>query len=227
MSARLRVKVCCIASVAEARWAVAAGADVLGLVSHMPSGPGVISDDLIADIVASVPPHIETFLLTSRIDAEAIAAQHAHAHSSALQLVDRVSVDELRRLRKLCPGVKLVQVIHVTGEASIDEAYAAAPWVDALLLDSGNPQLAVKELGGTGRTHDWATSRRIRDAVWPLPLFLAGGLNAGNAAAAIAAVQPYGLDLCSGLRTDGALDADKLGQFSAALPGVAHTRSGG
>jgi phosphoribosylanthranilate isomerase len=213
----MKVKVCCIASIAEARLAVAAGADVLGLVSHMPSGPGVIADALSAEIVASVPAYIESFLLTSRTRAQAIAAQHALVRSSALQLVDHVPVAELRELRQCCPGVKLVQVIHVMGEASIDEAYAAAPWVDALLLDSGNPQLAVKELGGTGRTHDWACSRRIRDAVWPLPLFLAGGLHAGNAAAAVAAVQPYGLDVCSGLRSAGALDAHKLRDFMAAL----------
>jgi phosphoribosylanthranilate isomerase len=59
----------------------------------------------------------------------------------------------------------------------VDEAVAVAPRVDALLLDSGNPALAVKELGGTGRRHDWALSRRIREAV-PVPVFLAGGLRA-------------------------------------------------
>jgi phosphoribosylanthranilate isomerase len=117
----------------------------------------------------------------------------------------------------LCPGVKLVQVIHVTGEASVGAAAAAAPLVDALLLDSGNPALARKELGGTGRTHDWRVSRRIRDAVWPLPLYLAGGLQAGNVADAIEQVRPHGLDLCNGVRTDGRLDAGKLHAFMQAV----------
>ncbi|MBT9489264.1 MAG: phosphoribosylanthranilate isomerase [Rubrivivax sp.] len=210
------IKVCCIASLAEARLAVATGADALGLVSAMPSGPGVIDDTTIAAIAAAVPRPTRTFLLTARTTAESIAEQHARAGTTTLQLVDHVPADELRRLRRLCPAVELVQVIHVTGEDAVAEALAAAPQVDALLLDSGNPALAVKELGGTGRTHDWTLSRRIRDAVWPLPLFLAGGLHAGNVAAALAAVQPQGLDLCSRVRTEGKLDPRRLREFVAA-----------
>jgi len=211
------VKICCIASIEEARLAVQHGAAVLGLVSAMPSGPGVIDDASIAAIAAAMPAATETFLLTARTDADAIAAQHAAAGTTALQLVDHVPHAHLRRLRTLCPGVKLVQVIHVSGDASITEAAAAAPFVDALLLDSGNPHLAVKQLGGTGRVHDWATSRRIRDAVLPLPLFLAGGLRADNVAEAIRTVLPHGLDLCSSVRSDGRLDAAKLGAFMAAV----------
>ena len=216
------VKICCIASVQEARLAVAAGARALGLVSAIPSGPGVIDEAVIGEVAAWVrreSPAVDTFLLTSRTSAEAISEQHQRLRTTTLQLVDHVPVDELKRLRRLCPDAQLVQVIHVQGEASVDEARAAAPWVDALLLDSGNPALAVKELGGTGRTHDWATSRRIRDAVHPVPLFLAGGLHAGNARQALGAVQPHGLDLCSKVRTDGQLDEDKLRAFMAAVRG--------
>ena len=116
--------------------------------------------------------------------------------------------------------MRLVQVIHVSGEASLDDALAVAPWVDAILLDSGNPAAPVKQLGGTGRTHDWAISRRIREAVAALgrPLYLAGGLNAGNVAAAVAAVRPYGVDLCSSVRSAGRLDTQRLAAFFAALP---------
>lgn len=212
-----RVKVCCIASVAEARLAVAAGASALGLVSAMPSGPGVIDDDTAAAIATALRGEaVRTFLLTSRTRAEGIAAQHAHVRPTTLQLVDHVPHDELRRLRALVPDAELVQVIHVTGEEALAEAVAVAPLVDALLLDSGNPRLAVKQLGGTGRSHDWRLSRRIRDAVHPKPLWLAGGLRADNVAEAVATVQPHGLDLCSSVRTDGALDAARLAAFMAA-----------
>jgi phosphoribosylanthranilate isomerase len=214
------VKICCIASVAEARLAIDAGASALGLVSAMPSGPGVIDDATIAQIAAAVAPPTETFLLTARTDADSIAAQHAHAGTTTLQLVDHVPHDDLARVRALRPGVRLVQVIHVTGDASIDEALAAAPFVDALLLDSGNPALAVKQLGGTGRRHDWTLSRRIRDAIAPLPLYLAGGLNEGNVAEAVRTVQPYGLDLCNGVRSAGVLDAGKLRRFFDAVRGA-------
>lgn len=214
------VKICCIASVDEALLALGAGAHALGLVSAMPSGPGVIDDATVAEVASAVrrhAPQAQTFLLTARTLAEAIAEQHAAAGTTTLQLVDHVPHGELRRLRALRPQARLVQVIHVRDEGSLDEASAAAPFVDALLLDSGNPALAVKELGGTGRTHDWALSRRIRDAVHPLPLYLAGGLHAGNVGAAIAAVRPWGLDLCSKVRTEGRLDAAKLDAFMAAV----------
>lgn len=211
-----QVKICCIGSADEARTAVAAGAQALGLVSAMPSGPGVIDEALIADIAAQVPSPVQTFLLTSRQRASEIIAQHRRCRTTTLQLVDHVPADELRRLRDALPDVTLVQVIHVTGPASVDEALAVAPQVDALLLDSGNPSAAVKELGGTGRTHDWMHSRQIVRAS-PRPVYLAGGLNATNVARAIATVRPFGLDLCSGVRSAGRLDPDKLRAFFAAV----------
>ena len=212
----MRVKICCIASVEEARLAIDAGAAALGLVSAMPSGPGPIDEAQIAEIAAAVPPPTETFLLTSQQRAEAIVRQHRHCGTSVLQLVDAVADEDLKHLRATLPEVKLVQVIHVTGTGSVDEALAVAPLVDALLLDSGNPQLAVKQLGGTGRTHDWEHSRAIVDQS-PVPVWLAGGLNVGNVGAAIEAVQPHGIDLCSSVRSHGRLDAMKLAAFMAAV----------
>jgi len=210
------VKVCCIADLDEARLAVSAGASALGLVSAMPSGPGPIPEARIAEIAAVVPAPTETFLLTSLVDAEAIAAQHRRCGTTALQLVDHLPETELRRLRGLAPGVKLVQVIHVTGPESVDQALAAAPFVDTLLLDSGNPGLAVKELGGTGRVHDWTHSRRICETA-AIPVLLAGGLHPGNARAALEQVRPAGLDVCSGLRLNGRLDAGRLRDFFSAI----------
>jgi phosphoribosylanthranilate isomerase len=215
------IKICCIASRDEARLAISMGASALGLVSAMPSGPGPIADELIADIAASVPPPVATFLLTCRQDADAIVEQHRVCRTSTLQLVDTMAPAELRKLRVRLPGIRLVQVIHVGGEESIDEARGYEGLIDALLLDSGNQKLAVKELGGTGRVHDWQISRRIRDAV-KLPLFLAGGLNAGNVLSAAEAVEPHGLDLCSGVRTDGRLDAGKLRAFFDAASGLTY-----
>lgn len=210
------VKICCISSPEEAALAIAAGASALGLVSAMPSGPGVIGEDMIAEIAAVVPPGIHTFLLTSKQDAASIIVQHQRCLTTTIQLVDTVPEHELILLRRKLPGVQLVQVIHVTDEASVAQALAVAPRVDALLLDSGNPTLAVKQLGGTGRTHDWALSRRIVEQAG-VPVFLAGGLQAYNVAEAIATVQPHGLDLCSSVRSEGRLDAGKLQAFFAAV----------
>jgi len=209
-----RVKVCCIASVEEARLAVECGASAVGLVSEMPSGPGVIGEDLIAEIAASVPPPIATFLLTCKQDADSIVEQQRRCRVNTLQLCDRVAHGVHAELRARLRGVSIVQVIHVGGEESLEEALGVAPHVDALLLDSGNQSLAVKELGGTGRTHDWRVSRSIIKAS-PVPVFLAGGLKAENVAEAVASVRPFGLDVCSGVRTDGKLDAEKLKRFFA------------
>jgi phosphoribosylanthranilate isomerase len=213
---RPRVKICCIKSPAEARLAIAHGASALGLVSSMPSGPGVIDETAIARIAAVVPPPIATFLLTSLHDAEEIIAQQRRCRTNTLQLCDYVEFSVYARLRAALSGIALVQVIHVTGDESVDHAQKVAEHVDALLLDSGNPALAVKELGGTGRVHDWSLSRRIRDAV-PKPIFLAGGLRSTNVREAIAAVQPFGLDLCSGVRTNDILDEQKLRSFFEAV----------
>ena len=210
------VKICCIADLEEARLAVRAGASAIGLVSAMPSGPGPIPEELIAEIAAAVPAPTETFLLTALRDAEAIADQHRRCGTTALQLVDHVTEAELRRLRKLVPGVRLVQVIHVVGPESVDEAGAAAAFVDTLLLDSGNPRLAVKELGGTGRVHDWTHSRLICETA-DVPVLLAGGLHPGNVRTAMEHVRPSGLDVCSGLRINGRLDAGTLQDFFRAI----------
>lgn len=220
MSHPPRVKICCISSIEEAKLAIRHGASALGLVSRMPSGPGVIADELIAEIAAFVPPPVATFLLTARCDADAIVGQHAVCRTSTIQLVDAVEARELKRLRHALPHVKLVQVIHVRSEAAIIEALQASAHVDALLLDSGNPALQVKELGGTGRVHDWQISRRIREQS-SVPVFLAGGLRASNVRAAVDAVQPFGVDLCSSVRIGGRLDADSLDAFMRAIQGRA------
>jgi phosphoribosylanthranilate isomerase len=220
-----RVKICCISSLDEAAMAIDAGAAALGLVSKMASGPGAITEQVIARIAARVPPGVATFLLTSELDARAIIAQQKRAGVNTLQIVDRLQPGAHQELRAALPGIALVQVIHVRGPASIEEALALAPYVDALLLDSGNPGLPVKELGGTGRTHDWSISRQIREAA-PVPVFLAGGLAPANVAEAICQVEPFGIDLCSGVRTDGRLDATKLAAFFRAVSTAGRAEAG-
>jgi phosphoribosylanthranilate isomerase len=212
MNNHIRVKICCISSVDEAMLAIRYGASALGLVSEMPSGPGVIGGALITEIAAKIPPPVATFLLTSKQTAEEIINQQLRTKVNTLQLVDHVPHKELQVLRKQLTGIKLVQVIHVLDDHSVEEAISLEKYVDALLLDSGNPNLGVKELGGTGRTHNWELSRKIRDQV-NIPIFLAGGLNPSNVLNAIKVVQPYGLDICSGVRTEKGLNEEKLKLF--------------
>ena len=216
MGYRVKVKICCISSPQEARIAMDFGADALGLVGEMPSGPGIISDARIREIAGLVAPPVATFLLSSQVTASGICDHYGRVHTSAIQLVDQPESDAYRAIRQAFPHLKIVQVIHVMDEKSVAEAIRVASHVDVLLLDSGNPNLEVKELGGTGRVHNWALSRAIRDSV-DVPVFLAGGLHADNVWEAIDTVAPFGVDLCSGVRTAGQLDPHKLEAFFSSL----------
>ncbi len=206
------VKICCISSVQEAVTAAECGASALGLVSRMPSGPGVISDGQILEILNFVPANVSTFLLTSETTAERIIEQHIKFNTNAIQIVDEVKFDVYDEIKKNFPEVKIVQVVHVTDETSVEYANNVSHYADALLLDSGNPKKETKELGGTGRVHNWFLSRKIRETV-KLPVYLAGGLNPGNVVEAIKTVEPFGVDVCSGVRTGGRLDKIKLREF--------------
>jgi phosphoribosylanthranilate isomerase len=211
-----RVKICCISSSEEAAMAIRHGAAALGLVGKMPSGPGIITDETIYSIAQIVPPPIATFLLTSETIAQDIIEHHQKVHTTTIQLVDALPNRDYLTIKEQLPNVKLVQVIHVINENSVEEAIEISEWVDAILLDSGNPNLSVKELGGTGKTHNWQLSRQIREKI-SKPVFLAGGLHQGNVREAIETVQPFGVDLCSGVRTDGKLDERKLEAFFKAI----------
>lgn len=213
-----KIKICCISSEEEAQMATRLGADILGLVGHMPSGPGIIGDDLIHEIAQTIDRPTNTFLLTSETTAQGIISHHQKVGTTAIQLVDSLDITTYEVLRENLPGIDLVQVIHVVDENNIAEAIEVSKFVDYILLDSGNPNLAIKELGGTGRTHNWELSKKIRESI-DIPLFLAGGLKATNVRQAIEQVQPYGVDLCSSVRTNGHLDEIKLQTFIQSVRG--------
>lgn len=211
-----RIKICCIKNMKEAEMAISFGASAIGLVAKMPSGPGPIPDETIREIAAAIPPPVATFMLTSHTSVADIIDHHKRTNTNTIQIVDSLAVGTYRQLKEALPAVRIVQVIHVIDENSIEEAIGISRSVDAILLDSGNPNLKVKQLGGTGRVHDWKLSRRIRESV-ACPVFLAGGLNPDNVTQAIEAVEPFAVDVCSGVRTNGMLDIDKLERFFKAV----------
>lgn len=214
---RVRLKVCGIQDADEIALAARHGAHLIGLVADMPSGGGLLPDATIGALAPRVPPGLTSVLLTSRTDVDAVVAQHAVCRTSAIQLVDELERGSLADLRAALPGIVLIQVVHVRGETDLRRAREVAPDADALLLDSGRPELARKELGGTGRVHDWRLSRAIVESV-ERPVFLAGGLTPENVAAAVEAVRPWGVDVYSGLRdAGGRLVESRLAAFAAAL----------
>ncbi|MEM6454595.1 MAG: phosphoribosylanthranilate isomerase [Acidobacteriota bacterium] len=214
----VRIKVCCIADTDEAARAIAAGVDAIGLVSAMPSGPGVIDEATIANVARTTPPGVASFLLTRETAVASIVAQQRRCGAGVVQLCGGLDDPAaLARLHREAPGIAFVPVVHVDGMAAFDEARR---YVDAgaraLLIDSGSKKGAVPRLGGTGEIHDWRITRRIRDDAGA-PIYLAGGLNPANVADAIRAVRPFGVDVCSGLRVDGRLDDGRLGAFVRAV----------
>jgi phosphoribosylanthranilate isomerase len=220
------VKVCCIQSVAEVRLAVRYGVHAVGLVSHMPTRNGVIDDDLICEIAQAVPPGVSSFLLTSQQDPDAIIEQQRRARTDTLQLVDRMRASDIARIRTALPGIRIVQVVHVTGSPALDEAREMESCADALLLDAGAPDASARSLGGTGRVHNWDLSAEIVSHVG-CPVFLAGGLGPANVRQAIQRVRPFGVDVCSGLRPDAILEEELLARFIAEVNAATPTQEPG
>lgn len=213
---RTRIKVCCIESADALAMAVGHGADALGFVGPMPSGTGILRLDAARALIARVPPGVASFLLSSSVDADQLVEEARLTGTGVLQIVDRVPSAAHEALRRALPALRIVQVVHVEGEAAVGEALEVAGRVDAVLLDSGSRAGPVALLGGTGAIHDWAISREIAGRC-PVPVWLAGGLTPENVTAAIRTVRPFGVDLCTGLRTAGMLDEAKLRAFVAAV----------
>ncbi len=215
----VRIKICCIQNPDEARLAIGYGADMIGLVAEMPSGPGPIDDDMIRYIAGKIPPAVMSVLLTSRTRVADIIEHHRYCRTNAIQVVDELQEGTHTELKQALPGVAIMQVIHVQDESAIAKACSIAPGVDAILLDSGDPLGKTKVLGGTGQPHDWNISRRLVRAV-DKPVFLAGGLRPENVADAIRMVRPFGVDVCSGVRTNGRLDEQKLSAYVREIQAV-------
>ncbi|MCB2200306.1 phosphoribosylanthranilate isomerase [bacterium] len=195
------------------------GADALGLVASMPSGPGPIPEKEIARIAAEVPVGVSAVLLTSRTDPAEIIEQQRQTRTDSIQLCAWLEADAHVVLKRELPGIRLMQVVHVTGEESYTQAIQAAKSVHGLLLDTGAPKADTPVLGGTGKTHDWSISQRIvRDC--NKPVYLAGGLNAGNVVEAIRKVRPWGVDICTGVRKDMLLDDQKLADYVRAVKSI-------
>lgn len=204
----MKIKICCIQDADEARVAALQGADWFGLVGPMPSGAGVISLEQAKGIAAAYRGSARPILLTSAESAEAILAEADFVGVDAVQVVRHIPAQESARLKT--GDLYYVQVIHVGGPEALELIDIYAPHCDAFLLDSGRP--SSDEFGGTGQTHDWSISAEfVRRA--DKPVFLAGGLNSGNVGRAIRTVQPYGVDICSGLRPARRLDPALLSAF--------------
>ncbi|MET7770283.1 phosphoribosylanthranilate isomerase [Nocardia sp. NPDC005366] len=194
----VRAKICGIRSETDLRLAVAAGADAVGFISGIThfSEDG-LSAPQAATLSAMVPPFVTRVLVTHLEDASAIVALADEIGVDAIQVHGLVSSATVSQVRATAGGRKILAAVHVTGRDAVAIAQETAQFCDAVLLDSRTED----RLGGTGLTHDWSISAEIVEALAEIgcPVVLAGGLNAGNVGAAIAAVRPFGVDVNSGV----------------------------
>lgn len=212
----VRVKVACIRDAEEARRAVSFGAAAIGMAAENPAGGPSLTEDQIRAVTESVPDSVGTFLMTTRRSAPDLARLARNTGVNTLQLWDEPEPDAYAHLRSAIPGLSIVQSIAVVGPEAVDRAIEVASLVDALVLDSAHRAAPARWEHQHGRTHDWQLSRRITEEVG-IPVILSGGLSHRNVADAIRAVRPYGVEVCTGVRTKGALDTTLLVQFLEGL----------
>jgi phosphoribosylanthranilate isomerase len=207
-----RVKICGIKSVEDARLAVEFGADAIGLlVGQLHNSPDFITPEQAKHIVGEMPPFVSTVLVTHLHDREKIAELVTDVCPSTLQLHGKSRPADTRFLRQQFPQLKISKALHANAEGVEDEAETWVKYVDAILLDTSSPE--TDQVGGTGRTHDWAVSAHMVGTLRK-PVILAGGLTPGNVANAIAKVRPFAVDVNSGIKNAaGFKDPEKLRRF--------------
>ena len=216
----VRVQIAGVSSVEEALAAADAGVDALGFTVRLPTGVhDGLTEAKARSIVAGLPPFVASVAITYVGAPREAVELCRYLGVTTLQLHGPFPTTEIPVLRVGLPHLKIIRAVHVTGPEAVAQARALARQVDALILDTYDPDTGRH--GATGKTHDWAISRQIVDEV-PVPVILAGGLTPDNVAAAIAAVRPWGVDVHTGIeRPDGSRDLDRIRAF------VRNTRAAG
>lgn len=196
----VRVKICGITRVEDARAAAAAGADAIGLVFY-PRSSRHIDIGRAAEICGALPPFITTVALFVDAPPAEIESVLARVPIDLLQFHGVETAQQCAQFGK--PYMKALRVRPDTDLLQYAAAYASAR---ALLLDAYVSGTA----GGTGKTFDWG----LIPQKLPLPVVLSGGLTAANVAAAIKAVNPWAVDISSGVESaPGVKDAAKIKEF--------------
>lgn len=213
MEPAVRVKVCGIRRRQDVLLAASLGADAIGLlVGQRHRSEDFLDAEQARELVEACPPLVTPVLVTHLEEADPVVALARELRVTTIQMHSECSAGTLRKIRHALPGVRLIRALHVAGNEALEQLPELAGAAHALIVDSVNAQ--EDRVGGTGLTHDWAMSRRIV-AASPIPVILAGGLDGGNVARAIAIVRPYGVDANTRLRgADGFKDPARVVAFT-------------
>jgi phosphoribosylanthranilate isomerase len=204
----VRVKICGITRKEDLEAAATAGADAVGFVVGVASSPRNISLADAEKLIRQVPPFVKTVLVTVPANLEELMANCEALNPDAVQI--HGDLQDIGAARDKLPAKPLIGAVKANSLDAVNNAVKAAKMFDAVILDS----FVQGKHGGTGVVHDWNVSRQIKRAVYPKPLILAGGLNPENVADAVNTVQPYAVDVSSGVeRQPGIKDHQKMGEF--------------
>jgi phosphoribosylanthranilate isomerase len=204
----VRVKICGITRKEDLDAATAAGADAVGFVVGVASSPRNIALEKAEKLIRQVPPFVKSVLVTvprgidefetyEKLNPDAIQIHGENLHAAA-------------SVRLKIPNTLLIGAVNARLANAFDVVSTAAKLFDAVLLDS----FVEGRYGGTGIVHDWELSKRVKHVIHPKPLILAGGLNPDNVAEAVRTVQPYAVDVSSGVEQQpGIKDQQKIMDF--------------
>lgn len=208
----VHVKICGIRSIEDARAAVVAGADELGFHVGLTGGRVPLESEHAARIIAELPESASGVVVTSIAESGKLIELVRATGADIVQLYGDATPETILEVKKALPDVQVWKVLNVADEGSIAEAKKYERAADAIALDTLNKETGVR--GGTGKVHDWNISRKIVESV-SIPVILAGGLNPDNVAEAIRAVNPFGVDVNSGVsNADGTKDVGKVRMFA-------------
>ncbi len=208
----VRVKICGNKRVEDALQAIRLGADAIGLlVGQEHASRDFITPALAASIARQLPPFCAIVLATHINSVKEVLQLANFIGVNALQLHGDSTPEDIIQIRKNLPNIKIIKSVHVVDNKSTGAVGKYIGVVDAILLDTIN--LKTKQIGGTGKTHDWNISRKIVEE-YDIPIVLAGGLSPDNVAEAVKFVKPYGVDVNTGTKgEDGFKDYGKLELF--------------
>ena len=191
---KVRVKICGITREEDLAVAVAAGADAVGFLVGVPSSPRNLTLERAERLLKQVPVFVDSVVVTVPDGIDSLVKIYDRLRPTAIQIHGEKTFGA-SVIREKIRDVHLIKTVYVkTGNvtaAVIEDSKA----FDAILLDS----FTKGQYGGTGVAHDWELSRQIKQTIEPTPLILAGGLKPENVKEAILTVQPYAVDVASGV----------------------------
>ena len=205
----VRTKICGITREEDLTVAMDAGADAIGFLVGVPSSPRNLTLERAETLLDQVPIFIDSIVVTAPKSIEWLVEIYERLKPSGIQIHGKEELDSSIIHEKI-EDVNLIKTVYVTEDALNETVIKDLKTFDAVLLDS----FSQGQYGGTGKVHDWILSRQIKEAVSPIPVILAGGLNPENVKEAILAVEPYAVDVASGVEANpGIKDQSKVRAF--------------